>query len=94
VPTVIRTFSGLTSPKPAVYGGAADNRFRRPPDQPARPRVYQNSAVVGRGFVTDTLDVLGGLAPVGGGSDATSIQGVPVSTTAPTDGQVLTYVCR
>jgi hypothetical protein len=91
VATVIRTFSGLTSPS-LQYTSAQQVVDFGSNQTSLHARVYQNSAVVGRGFVTDTLNVLGGLAPVGGGSDATSIQGIPVSATAPTDGQVLTYV--
>jgi hypothetical protein len=91
VDTVIRTFSGLTSPT-VVYTAAQQTTDFGSHRTSLHARVYQNSGEVGRGFVTDVSDVIGGLAPVGGGSDATSIQGVAVSATAPTDGQVLTYV--
>lgn len=88
---VIRTFSGLTSPT-VVYTSAQQVTDFGSNQTALHARVYQNSAQVGRGFVTDVADVLGGLAPVGGGSDATSIQGIPVSTATPNDGDVLTYV--
>ncbi|VVB51944.1 Uncharacterised protein [uncultured archaeon] len=52
-------------------------------------RVYQNSAIVGRGFGTDNPTVGEGNV-VSGGSDATSILGVPITGT-PADGDILQY---
>jgi len=54
-----------------------------------RGRIYQNSSVVGRGFGTDN-STLGSGNVVTGGSDATSILGVPITGT-PADGDILQY---
>lgn len=87
---VVRTFSGLTTPTCPYTAAQQTTDFGHTLSDCAAI-VYQNSAVVGRGFGTENDSILKGIA-VSGGSDATSIQGVPVSTTPPTDGQVLTYV--
>lgn len=54
-----------------------------------RARVFQNSAVVGRGFPA-TNPTVGSGNVVSGGSDATSILGVPITGT-PVDGDILQY---
>lgn len=54
-----------------------------------RARVFQNSAVVGRGFATDNATIGAGNT-VSGGSDASSILGVPITGT-PVDGDIMQY---
>jgi hypothetical protein len=84
-----RTVSGLTTPSyfysaanvVTDFGGAQTT---------IKGKVYQNSAVIGRGFPAEN-DFLGGFGAVSGGGDATSVNGVPIVGT-PVDGDVLTYL--
>lgn len=63
---VVRTVAGITSPT-LLYTAAQQIADFGSLRTAVRARVYQNSAQVGRGFVTDNANVLGGLAPLGGG---------------------------
>jgi hypothetical protein len=88
---VVRSVLGLNTPSWTYPFGLVTADFGSTVNS-LRVRVYQNSAQVGRGFVAQN-DAMGvGVGSIGGSSDATSLQGVAIGTTAPTDGQVLTYV--
>lgn len=86
----IRTIAGLPTPA-AVYTGAQQVSDFGITDSltSVRARVFQNSASVGRGFAADNANVGGG-SVISGGSDATSILGVPI-TGSPNDGDFLQY---
>lgn len=91
----VRTYSGLNTPTVSYTSsqqtadwGRLSNSFGAPGF--VRMRVYQNSATVGRGFGTDNPSVGKGGPAVSGGSDATSILGVPITGT-PADGDILQY---
>jgi hypothetical protein len=92
--TVAFTFGG--------YNGTADGGYIVSVggiDQP--PSKYAISSTAGGTITFVNAPVSGELVSIrsivagsggGGSGDATSLQGVDISTTAPTDGQVLTYV--
>lgn len=93
---VVRTVLGLSSPTWTYPASqiATDFPVLLHFNEPStfRVRVYQNSAQVGRGFVALNQAMGAGVGSSGGSSDATSINGIAINATAPTDGQVLTYV--
>jgi len=87
--TVVRTLTGLVTPS-YFYAFANVQTDQGGLPLTIRARVFQNSAVIGRGFPTQN-DAIGGTGAVSGGADATSINGVPIAGT-PVDGDVLTYL--
>jgi hypothetical protein len=87
-PIVKRTITGLTT-NSYQYTSAQQTTDFGGNQTTVYGRVYQNSASVGRGFPTSNPGIGNGV-PVSGGSDATSILGVPITGTA-ADGDILQY---
>jgi Putative phage tail protein len=91
----IRSFDGLTGPNVLYTAAQIVNDFGRneftafgAPGY-VRARVFQRSSVIGRGYAAENPTAgLGNI--VSGGSDATSILGVPI-TGSPLDGDILQY---
>lgn len=88
----VRSFIGLSAANVLYTDAQIKNDFSRNEltSGPGflRAKVYQKSAIVGRGFAAENVQL--GIATTSGGSDATSILGVPITGT-PLDGDILQY---
>jgi hypothetical protein len=90
---LIRSALGLTS-KSFLYTSGMQYQDFGAYKASVYVKVYQKSAVVGRGFagINPTCGIDPSWNSSGNSGDASSIQGIPVANVTPTDGQILQYV--